>query len=69
MEEVIEVNRKPCKCPKCGGKVVPIVWGYPTAEIMLKAARKEVYLGGCLVTGDRDPQWGCVECETQFLKK
>ena len=38
----IIVNRKPCKCPKCGGKVVPIVYGMPAPELYEKAQRKEV---------------------------
>ena len=29
----IVVSRKPCKCPKCGGKVVKIVYGMPAPEL------------------------------------
>lgn len=65
----VTVNRKPCKCPKCGGKVVPIIWGEPTAEAMQQAERKEIILGGCLISMGGNPQWGCLECETQFIKK
>ena len=67
--ESIVVNRKPCKCPKCGGKVVPIVYGMPAPELYEKAERKEVVLGGCCIHEDGDPQWACIECEQQFLKK
>ena len=65
----IIVNRKPCKCPKCGGKVPPIVYGMPAPELYEKAHRNEVVLGGCCNTEDGDPQWACIECEQQFLKK
>ena len=65
----IIVNRKPCKCPKCGGKVVPIVYGMPAYELYEKAQRKEVVLGGCCRNMDGDPQWACCECEQQFWKK
>ena len=65
----IIVNRKPCKCPKCGGNVVPIVYGMPASELYEKAQRKEVVLGGCCNTEDGDPQWACIECGQQFLKK
>lgn len=51
----IIVNRKPCKCPKCGGKVVPIVYGMPAPELYEKAQRKEVVLGGCCITEEGDP--------------
>ena len=65
----IIVNRKPCRCPKCGGKVVPVVYGMPAPELYEQAERKEVVLGGCLINMDGDPQWACIECEQQFLKK
>lgn len=45
----IIVNRKPCKCPKCGGKVVKIVYGEPSPELFEMADRKEVVLGGCCI--------------------
>lgn len=66
--EVIEVKRKPCKCPKCGGKVVPIAYGEPNTELFEQADRKEVILGGCIIS-DSSPDWGCIECETEFIKK
>jgi len=54
------------KCPKCGSRnVVPILYGYPTAESIHKAHRGELYLGGCIVTGD-DPQLYCRECGKQW---
>lgn len=65
----IIVNRKPCKCPKCGGKVVPMAYGMPGPELYEKAQRKEVVLGGCLVNLDGNPQWACCECQQQFWKK
>ena len=34
-------------CPECGGELIPIVWGYPSDELLRKAARGEVFLGGC----------------------
>ena len=51
MEPVV-VNRKPCKCPKCGGKVVKIVYGEPCPELFEQAERKEVVLGGCCINLD-----------------
>lgn len=56
--EPILVNRKPCKCPKCGGKVVKIVYGMPTPELYEQSERKEVILGGCCIHEDGDPLIG-----------
>ena len=67
--EPIVVNRKPCKCPKCGGKVVKTVYGMPAPELFEQAERKEVVLGGCCIHEDGDPQWACVECEQVFIKE
>ena len=58
-----------CHCPKCGGKVVPVVYGEPGPELFEMADRKEVVLGGCCIHMEGDPQWACIECEQQFLKK
>lgn len=62
------VNRKPAKCPICKGRVVPIVYGEPTPEIGIKAKRGEVVLGGCIIY-QGIPQWRCLECETDFLRR
>ncbi len=58
-----DVDEAPPACPKCGSSenVVPIVYGYPSAELMAAAERGEVKLGGCVITGD-DPQWYCKAC-------
>ena len=67
--EPIVVSRKPFKCPKCGGKVVKIVYGEPCPELFEQAERKEVILGGCCINLDGNPQWACTECEQQYWKK
>lgn len=67
--EPIVVNRKPCKCPKCGGKVVKTVYGMPTPKLYEQSERKEVILESCRIHEDGDPQWACVECEQAFIKE
>ncbi|MDO5443593.1 MAG: hypothetical protein Q4G10_07975 [Bacteroidia bacterium] len=67
--EPILVNKKPDKCSQCGGKVVRILYGEPTAEAGKKAERKQLILGGCCISMDGDPQWGCVECGQKYWKK
>lgn len=66
-KKLIEVKRKPCKCPMCGGKVVIISYGEPTYEAYQAEQRGELVLGGCLI-GPNSPDWQCVKCEAQFLK-
>ena len=61
----------PPVCPKCGGKVVPIVYGMPTVTLEEKADRGEVIIGGCCIALDEhgrqlDPKWGCIDCDERF---
>ncbi len=58
-------------CPKCGGKIVEIRYGYPTEKLFNAAVRGEVILGGCCVVRNEngnliDPQYGCVDCGERF---
>ena len=56
------------KCPECGKSwIAEILWGYPPdmRTIEGKLERKEIVLGGCLVT-DHDPKWECNECLTRW---
>lgn len=68
----IELEQKPDRCPKCGGRIVPIVYGEPTPETGERAERKEVILGGCCLMEDDEgnllsPQWGCVKCGREYF--
>ena len=70
----VELKEKPERCPKCGSRIVPIIYGEPTFEMGEKAERKEVILGGCIVLTDDEgnpivPRWGCVKCGREFLIK
>jgi len=54
------------RCPRCKARAgIAIFRGYPAPDSMddlLEASRKgEVYLGGCLVSGD-GPDWHCRAC-------
>ena len=55
------------KCPYCGGRLLPVVYGEPGPELFEKADRGEVILGGCIVSG-LDPEKECAECGFQFLE-
>jgi hypothetical protein len=58
--------RRPAHCPRCGNTAtVPIIYGYPTEELVAESDRGEVELGGCAIMGD-DPRWHCPKCELDF---
>lgn len=54
-------------CPKCKAKkVVPIVYGMPSTEMLEKSNRDdEVALGGCIIM-DGQPIWFCNACDHEF---
>lgn len=56
-------------CPKCKSKdVVQILYGMPSYEAIQAYERKEVILGGCLVTNN-DPDYGCLCCNHRWSVK
>jgi hypothetical protein len=58
-------------CPKCGNDTgIPIVYGLPGPDLMDRAERGEVVLGGCLDMDD-NPEWRCmaVGCGTEWKSK
>ena len=53
-------------CPKCGSsEYIPIIYGKPNDELIEKAEKGEVVLGGCIVTPDRN-LFRCKECGTDY---
>ena len=49
-------------CPRCGAAdLVPVIYGYPDAELFAREERGEVVLGGCVVTPDA-PALVCRRC-------
>lgn len=49
---IFKKNSVPKTCPKCGGKVVKIIYGEPTEELFEASDRGEVILGGCCIALD-----------------
>lgn len=51
-------------CRRCGGRLVPVVWGMPDEELWAQSQRGEVAIGGCIVPGPDDEQWSkeCRSC-------
>ena len=48
-------------CPECGGKFLPIIYGYPGPKMIEAAEKGEVLLGGCVVE-EANPNWRCTDC-------
>ncbi|MBR4447201.1 tetratricopeptide repeat protein [Methanobrevibacter sp.] len=63
IDAIRQVNEKPV-CPDCGGKLIPIIWGYPSSDLLEKSLRGEVYLGGCVITIPTN--FHCKSCEKEF---
>lgn len=55
------------KCPNCNNKLVEIVYGLPSVELMEKALKKEVSLGGCIIIGDT-PRYHCLKCNKKYYE-
>ena len=53
-------------CPKCGSQsAVKILYGEPTWEAQLAAARGELVLGGCCIELN-DPLFICKDCSYRW---
>lgn len=70
----IKVSSKPEKCPKCGGKVLDILYGMPMGEAVEAYKRGELILGGCCIRVDEEgnslmPDWQCKKCNAQFIEE
>lgn len=55
------------KCPKCGKKLAPIIYGLPTVEATEASSRGEVYIGGCEYD-ENMPKYHCYNCILDFAK-
>lgn len=57
------------KCPSCGSsKVLPIVYGLPSLDLMRDVERGRVALGGCCIS-DNDPEWRCADCGHEWGRR
>ena len=59
-------SKRKRKCPSCKSEqVIPIVYGYPGADLAEEAKKGLVELGGCCVDGN-DPNWKCNACAKEY---
>ena len=78
MVNKVPTLRKGSKCPTCkSGKLIPIVYGMPSRELMEQSERGELELGGCNVTEVHDSELGfisgdpelyCPRCAGRFFR-
>ena len=52
-------------CPDCGGRLLPIVYGYPPTELLEQADREEIFLGGCVIPPN-PANYHCIDCSHEF---
>ena len=62
------VDHKPMKCPICGGKVLPVVYGKCCECLRSNEYYLDVILGDEVAT-DVSTDWACVKCTTKFIKR
>lgn len=55
-------------CPECGDKIIPVIYGYPSPELMQKEAKGEVRLGGCVMNFHNPSHYYfyCEKCSKEF---
>lgn len=53
------------KCPKCGEKLLEIIYGMPGPELFEASERGEVILGGCCIS-ENDPKYRCNKCKLDY---
>lgn len=55
------------KCPKCGERLIEIIYGMPGSDLFEAEERGEVILGGCCLSGD-DPKYHCKNCNIDYSR-
>ena len=63
--KIVEYKEHP-RCPKCGSRMVKIVYGLPGTELFKKAQKGEIFLGGCCEFED-SPKYHCNNCSKEYL--
>jgi transposase-like protein len=60
------IRKKKLVCPACGSEnIAKIIFGFPGQELMQRALRREIVLGGHSLS-DQEPQWHCRDCEDEW---
>ena len=59
------VRRRLGRCVRCGSRMTPIVYGYPSAELREDAEAGKVVTGGCVIHQGWSPTKVCRECGSE----
>lgn len=66
-EKLYYIDCNNIKCPNCSNKLVEIVYGLPSSELMEQVKQKKVCLGGCIiVTQKQQAKYHCYRCGKSF---
>ena len=57
------------QCRRCGASMVPVIYGFPSADLGEASFRGEVILGGCCIVPGQMPEWGCVSCVGVIVRR
>lgn len=52
-------------CPTCSGSMAPVLYGYPTTDMIELARQDMIALGGCIV-GEDKPTHYCYSCNETY---
>lgn len=63
-EAAAPLHREP-ECPTCGGRALPILYGFPSGAMFDAERRGGIVLGGCRVTADA-PTHECRACASRW---
>lgn len=69
-EPILQKSHKPRKCEVCGGKVLPVIYGYPNHIAAHAADEGKIILGGCCIPVDPDSieDWACRACGQRYKR-
>jgi len=57
------IKRPDIKCKYCNSEsMIPIIYGYPSKEMLYLNSLNLLELGGCVLEGD-EPYWKCLACQ------
>ena len=66
-EKLYYIDCDNIKCPSCSNKLVEIVYGLPSSELMEQLKQKKVCLGGCIITSKKQQaKYYCYRCGKSF---
>lgn len=67
-KSIVHIEEGTEECHVCGGRVVPVLYGEPTAESFELAGRGMMILRGCCITADEEIEdCACKKCHQRYM--